>query len=253
MVPNPSEVHRRRLFTAASLRFLAVLAALPMVVAPLALVAALLLTEDYFSLDEALGPVIFAGLAAAGCATLWALAPMLSRQMVPKPQASRCPGCGYSCEGLPTDRCPECSIRLPAEFFDVAAGPATSLSHEAFVRRCQIVVALIVRLVGILPLTFGIVLLVMAIVEFVNRAGAWDDRYNGPWDSNTVPTLTVWSIALLTLGIGGVFFQHRVARFILGGRATLAMGGTGRDQPRSTSPTTPETTTPASPTTDPAR
>lgn len=120
MIPDASELTRRRLTAQTIIRLLAVLPALAAVgsLGVMCSVIALDIVSAFgvlrlWDVVPFLAFAVVLGLAAWG---LVALSGRLSRLIVPASTRPRCPACGYTVEGLSDPVCPECSAALTAEF-----------------------------------------------------------------------------------------------------------------------------------------
>ncbi len=170
MVPNASDLARRRYTVLGVLRVFAVLTWLA-TTGPVILMLSIIATGD--AGDEPAIAAFFIGIGGGivGLA-LWLIAPWLSERILPPPRAHACSRCGYDLRSITEPRCPECGTALTEEFLPdhVAAGPtSTGLGLE---RNAQLVVALIGRAIGILlVLGFGAAALGSA-VWFIDEPGA---------------------------------------------------------------------------------
>lgn len=53
----------------------------------------------------------------------------IARWLVPARARAACPGCGFSLSGLRSEVCPECGLRLGAEFFATPTGGGTKANE----------------------------------------------------------------------------------------------------------------------------
>ena len=121
MVPNASEITRRRLAAATVLR-LGATAFAHAAVAPLIVFIVQIIDGYRVRSFGDWGPFVIPALIIWSVAcTVWVLAPWAARLMIRVPRVSVCPNCRYKLEGLMTPACLECGYTLTPEFLTTAA------------------------------------------------------------------------------------------------------------------------------------
>ena len=173
MVPNASEITRRRVTAATVLRLIAVFVSLFAMIPIIAL--GVQIAEGGFRWRfNRFGPfIIAAAIILTTTFVLWILTPWITRLMIRVPRVAVCPNCRFKLEGLMTPRCNECGYTLTAEFLTTAAERAGGVREPDTIWLRQIC-ALICRLVG------GAFLPAAAIGSFVTayeaiREPRWND------------------------------------------------------------------------------
>lgn len=148
MVPNASDLARRRLTVVGVVRVLSILvwtlATVPIIVA-----IAFAITEDVPAEAIAVAFVFGAGGGVVGL-ILWATAPGLSSLVLPTPRAHACPRCRYDLRSITEPRCPECGTLLTEEFLPGHVAPGPSASPPARALGAQITTLLLGRLLAII-------------------------------------------------------------------------------------------------------
>lgn len=116
MIPDASEITRRRLTASMILRMMAVFAFL-LACIPLIILATLLASDAYnYSGNDWIGFVVASVIPACMALVLWLLAPWVARLMIRVPRVAFCPNCKYKLEKLISPQCTECGYTLTPEF-----------------------------------------------------------------------------------------------------------------------------------------
>ncbi len=123
MIPNASEVIRRRWTIATVLRVLSIPVFLSAAIPILSWIAEGIQDSDLLDVSW-YWPRMFSGaVLMIGGAAGFALAGLIARFVVPARDGVRCPRCRYRLEGLVEARCPECGLTLTPEFLGVPGEP----------------------------------------------------------------------------------------------------------------------------------
>lgn len=210
MVPNASELARRRLTAATIVRLVGLLPVFAIMIAWAGFISGNLAEP----LDEAepwivmTALAVFAGVITAG---IFALAPWVSTKLVPTPRDTRCPACRYVLEGLVEPRCPECGIALTREFMGEPPEPDDGIRpRPSEVNGRVATFTPIVRILGFMvTIPFGVAAAVMLSLAFVAHWNA-----SGDWENGHRITFTILSsgFGVATLvGLTLLFFGGRVA------------------------------------------
>ena len=225
MVPNASEITRRRLTAATVIRLLAVLilafGLIPMTALGVEYAEGWI---DWHDFDE-WGPyfVAFAILAGASAA-VWCLAPWAARLMIRVPRVPVCPNCRYKLEHLVTPQCTECGYTLTPEFLSTASEREEGLREPDTVWLRQIA-TLVLRLGAGAFLPIGCIGCFITAVDAIQRNG---------WQSWSV----VYAWAFVTLLAAGVtLFASNLSLLMVPGRARF---GARRAPPRNPERSAPE-------------
>ena len=106
---NASDLARRQWTVELWLRIVSLLFFILMIPSVLLWLVQGLMDGELFSVWN-LAPVSFALFCLVASCVLWFLSRRLSVLLVPVPRLNRCPGCGYSIDGLREATCPECGL-----------------------------------------------------------------------------------------------------------------------------------------------
>jgi hypothetical protein len=206
MIPNASEITRRRLTAATAIRLLAVLIAAFSLIPIVAL--AVTIAEgytDWTDFDE-WGPfIVAAAIIWIAAGVVWALAPWAARLMIRVPRVSVCPNCRYKLEHLATPQCTECGYTLTPEFLTTERERAAG-AHEPDTVWLRQIATLLMRLGSGLFLPGG------CVACFVTAVNAIEEPRWNEWT-------TVYAWAFVTLLAGGVaLFASTLSVLLVPGR-----------------------------------
>ena len=183
MVPNASELARRRHTLVTVFRLLALIpSGLTLVVISAGIWVGFENTRfGFFDWRDYIGFGIFTTLGLSAAAFAWWGLPLLAGLFVPRVRDLRCPFCNYKLEGLTEPRCPECGQPLTPEFMGQppqhSAEPADPPALA--VERLRAIMHPTVRVIGCLGAgLFGGLSLVLAPVAFVTYN---NQNYPGEW------------------------------------------------------------------------
>lgn len=152
MIPNASEITRRRL-TAGTVIRLASIAVWVAGLLPLGVTTFVVITfpkPNGSVPEEAVAWGLITLFAAGGGFTLWRGASRLTRVMIPMRRKIHCPACDYVIEGLTEPLCPECGLALTTEFLAVPPPKHPEPARTAFLVKLRDVFTPIVRVLGAL-------------------------------------------------------------------------------------------------------
>lgn len=195
MVPNASDLARRRAVFVAGVRLLALLA-FWVGFTPLAVWLGVGLAEQSFFQSYNLPPFIFGLVVIAAAVGLWLLARPLAALALPHKNGAGCPGCGYDVRGATTPRCPECGLILTDEFRadDVAPGPSQHpAARLAITQGLMAGTARLIAALAFLPLVCAAGLSVVALISELNN------RYSGSEDYAVFVVLILTFASMLAL------------------------------------------------------
>jgi hypothetical protein len=151
MLPDASEIVRRRLTAFAVLRVIALVCMLP-AVGPLAFLASEALDPRFnrssFWSDLPASVAVIIVMLLPGFSIWWG-ARWFARWMVPVHARPRCPRCDYALEGLTEPVCPECGLPLTREFMP-GSPPPPPASREDQIVRLRDTFTPVVRLIALL-------------------------------------------------------------------------------------------------------
>ena len=175
MVPNASDLARRRLTALAVVRAMALIAwgitSIP-VIGILAIIAA----SGGRDMEPMIAMCIIAIAGGGIGAAFWFAAPALARWMLPTPRAHACPRCSYDLRSITEPRCPECGTVLTEEFIPDHVAPGPTATPLGTLRTAQLTGLLVGRLLGVLAgLGFGAALLAGSMQLLFPRDW-WDEE-----------------------------------------------------------------------------
>ena len=222
MVPNASEITRRRLTAATVIRLLAVLIAAFSLVPNIAF--AVQVAEgwmDWDDFDDWMPFVVAAGMLYASSATVWALAPWVSRLMIRVPRVSVCPNCRYKLEHLATPQCTECGYTLTPDFL-TSERERSSGEREPDTIWLRQIATIVMRLFT------GLVVPIGCVACFITAVHAIEEPRWNAWTA-------VYAWSFVTLFAGGVLlFASTLSRLLVPGRRRFGPrrpAGEGRPAP----------------------
>ncbi|MFG0305085.1 MAG: hypothetical protein ACF8Q5_02585 [Phycisphaerales bacterium JB040] len=194
MIPNASEMLRRRL-TARTLIRLACVALLLIAIVPfVSWLMEGIRDDDFFNLYYYTDRIVLTGVFVVLPVVVWLLQGILVRWLVPMPRGVRCPGCGQDTTGLVEQRCPECALPLTAEFLDPARPPEVHLDGPALALKRRETAAIVFRIIGI---PFALVMLIywlaLAAAVVISLVDPHESIFIGVSD---VVTTFVWTLGL---------------------------------------------------------
>ena len=207
MIPNASEITRRRLTASMILRMLAVVvllfAMIPLIVLGVELVSGY--NSWISTLSDALPYLVGSGIPSVVSITLWLLAPWAARLMIRVPRVAVCPNCKYKLEGLMSPQCTECGYTLTPEFM-TTPDEREAGRHEPDTVLLRQISTLVVRLVS------GIFFLISMSASFGSAVAVIE---NPGW--NSWYTVYTWAwISLVTIAI--LIFARRLSIMFVPGR-----------------------------------
>ncbi|USN99847.1 MAG: hypothetical protein H6810_04070 [Phycisphaeraceae bacterium] len=179
MIPDASEITRRRVTAATVLRLLAITAFLIAFIPIGAWIIPGIIDGDLFELDYYMYPLVTAVFIFIVASITWLVSPWLARLSVPVPRNKVCPACLYRIEGLNTPQCPECGLSLTDEFLSNTR-PLHQLRHASNTVYLRQIVAAILRVVAAITAFIMLISIAfMAVVHVTYGYTQWSE-YAGP-------------------------------------------------------------------------
>lgn len=114
MAPISRDIMVQRLFLQGLIRLLAVVSVLAAIYQALAWFTEGVRDGDLFDIFYYFYRIARGFFFVAIAVLLWVFAGLLSKLLIPFPKQLQCPRCSFLLRGLPTTRCPECGLALPA-------------------------------------------------------------------------------------------------------------------------------------------
>ena len=179
MVPNASDLARRRSVFVGCVRIIAVLA-FGVGFTPVAMWFGIGVAEGSLFEPYNLPPLVFGLIVVGASAALWFMGGPLAALALPHKRGSGCPACGYDVRDAPTARCPECGLLLTDEFRADTVAPGPSHHPAARLAIAQGLMAGVARLlaaVAFLPLGCGVALSTIALVNAITNDYSDKEEY----------------------------------------------------------------------------
>lgn len=216
MVPDASEITRRRITAATVIRLGALAVAHTAFIPIMVLIVEIL--EGYMShtFSDWAPFLIPVGVIWSVAFTVWCLAPWIARVMVRVPRVPVCPNCRFKLEGLMAPTCLECGYTLTPEFLTTPSERRQNIREPDTILLRQIA-TLVLRIGG------GIVAPIAAIVSLVFTMSAIE---NPRWNSWT-PAFAWAGVSVFALGF--VLLSSMLSKLIVPGRRRFG-GGAPKSQ-----------------------
>jgi len=211
MVPNASEMARRRLTARTAIRFACALVLLITLFPFVSWLSEGLRDGDFFDFSYYLGRIILTGIFLVLPVVIWLLQGVLARWLVPMPRAVCCPGCGQDTSGLVEQRCPECGLPLTAEFLDPTRPPEFHTDGPALGMKRRETAAIVFRVIGI-PFVCFMALYWIALIAAV-AVSFLDPNESLFVGASEIVSTFVWTLGLTLLAIALCFRARWLAAF----------------------------------------
>lgn len=206
MIPNASEITRRRLTASMLIRMLAVLVLHGSMV-PIIIMSVLIVDGEISGAGHDWFPFIIAAAIPASIAvTVWCLAPWVARLMIRVPRLAVCPACQFKLDGLMAPQCTECGYTLTPEFLTSSTERSADVREPDTVLLRQIA-TLVLRLVS------GALVPIAGLSAFAMAADAIE---HPEWSSWT--PVFAW-MGILVISIGVVVCASSISIVFVPGRA----------------------------------
>ncbi|MFT5423422.1 MAG: hypothetical protein ACI89L_001199 [Phycisphaerales bacterium] len=213
MVPNASEIIRRRLTVRTCIRVFAAAFACFGLLPIISWVQEGLRDGDLWDMSYYLDRIVFSVFFPFVSVMALLFQRLLVRFFVPIRRHVMCPACGYRIEGLVEPRCSECGLVLTAEFLDPTALPELVRHGDSLVAARRETVAVVFRTVGVFAAMFiGIIWLLMAVVVGLWVSGSEESVFDS---EEQVLTFFIRGSATSVFGAMLLFRSRWLARLVV--------------------------------------
>lgn len=217
MIPNASEIERRRLTVRSVLRLAGLFFIFLTLIPISSWLAEGIADGDLFELSYYADRIAIAVLFVILAATLLLGERLLVRFLVPIQRNARCPACRYRIEGVETPICTECGLQLTDEFLGRPRTSPVNHSYGYQIESRRAIVVAILRVFGLLYVLYCVLSLLGTLVMFAAFF----------IDSSSMETLSILVATLYTLlNCCFAYFllsrSNRLARFAVPYRADVA-------------------------------
>ncbi|MAY75906.1 MAG: hypothetical protein CMJ31_14535 [Phycisphaerae bacterium] len=213
MIPNASDLARRRQVIITVFRMIAVAPVLLMLFIT-AMIVGQSLQWGGMDKEAWIGVGVVNGLGLTAFSILFFFLPAIAGVFLPRRRTPSCPFCDYQLEGLAEPRCPECGNPLTPEFMGLPPAhdsPALEPLAVTIERRRSLFTS-VIRLIGWLALLLAFPLFLWGLtatsMEFFND---FSRRSIIPWASFLIGFATPFLVLAIVLA----FFGAKVARLVV--------------------------------------